>query len=129
VLVARIVLRRDDVRELEEQLALDLEVLEHGLDDQIAVARAVEGRRGGDPRARRLRTRRRHQLALDRLGQRGLDRAEALLELGGSQIHEPYLEPLGRDLLRDAGAHVAGADHGDSLDLPFGGHARLLLGH
>src|SRR6185295_11600948 len=66
--------------ERAEQLALEIEVLAHGLDDQIAVREFFERRRALEIRERLLHVGGRQLALVDAALEELLDRAEALVE-------------------------------------------------
>src|SRR5207245_4639332 len=112
---------RADPVELRKGLVLELLVLRHGLDDEVAPLEVLESRRAADARERGV-LRGGVELALRREPLEDLaEPAEAPLDQLGARLDEEDGEPrLGRDL-DDACAHETTADNADVLD----GHERL----
>ena len=108
---------------LGDDVGLDLAVLEHRFDDQVAIGqrRVVRGRRdeGEEFVARRAL----HAALHDAVRQRLVQRRLALLGRLLVAIDQHHLQAGGGADLRDAGAHEAGADDADLLEV-----RRRLLG-
>jgi hypothetical protein len=111
--------------QLAEDLALQVQVLDHRFHHQLHVAEAFPGRRAahGGPLAPGFF--RREQLALHGLGEEVVD----LLQPGGQggvvDLLHGHRAALERGQLGDAGPHRAGADDADLAD---GGARAALLG-
>src|SRR5690606_24320549 len=97
-----------------EQVLLDLEILEHRFDDDLAIAERFDAVDDLDAPQRRFGGVGGHPALLDLAPQHAVD--EVLRLLGGSRIGVEYLaahSALGRDL-NDAASHHAGADDADA---------------
>ncbi len=105
-----------------EDLALDLEALDHRLDHQVGVGERGEPGRRPDAGARGVALAG-GQLALgDQPLEALVDRRETLVESRRGDVDQRHREARLRGDLRDAVAHRAGADDAEAADL----HARLL---
>ena len=105
----------DDLVERGEQRLLDREVLDHRLDDEVAVRELVELRRAGDPAERGGLVVLGGLAALHRLVEGLLERADHLGDLVVAARAEDHVVPGLRADLDDAGRHGAGADDTDPL--------------
>ncbi|MCY1548687.1 hypothetical protein D9M68_848120 [compost metagenome] len=113
--------------QLAQQAALDLQVLDDGFDHQAGIAQGFDGVRrlqAGDDGGAGLGT----ELAF--FHQAAELTVNALDGLGGGAgavvIKPDRVAGLGRDL-GDAGAHGAGADHGNGCGCVQGGHGLSVL--
>ena len=102
--------------EVGENLALDVFLLGRRLDHEIAVAELVErlGRR--DARERRLAVLLGDQLARDLPRQVAVDGGEPGIDAVGRDVVEQDVDAGERADMRDAVAHLTGADHADLAD-------------
>jgi hypothetical protein len=105
---------------LGEHVALDRQVLENGLDDQVGAGQGMEVEGEGHGLPSGLQPFRGEDLALQALLEDALDELAAPIEGRLAHVHHSHGEPLDGDLLGDAAAHGARSDHGE----PF--HAHLL---
>ncbi len=122
-------LRRDDVVELAEDVLLDLQRLDHGLDYEVGVREVLE--RGGErDLAQQLDLLDLgHLLPLDRPTGRVLEVLAPPLEGLVVLLHADHREAVAGEDLGDAGAHRAQADDADGAERALGiaggaGHAR-----
>ena len=111
-------------------LGLDLAVLEHGLDHEIAIGDGVVvgGRR--DARQRRIAILVRGAALLDEIVDHALRMGLALVGGGLVAIDQHHVDTGAGRHITDAGAHEAGADHGKLLHLGrrhAGGTPRALV--
>src|SRR5207248_971415 len=113
----------DDRVQLRPDLLLDVEVLDNGLDDEVAVGERLEVGRAAHARERRVALGRRELALLDLARVPLLDPREAL-------VHEALLDVAERDLearlrrdLRDAVPHLSRSEDADPPDL----HARAIF--
>ena len=106
--------------QLCEDALLEVEVLRHRLDDEVAVAQVTDLLREGEARGRRVELRLRHLAALDRTLQpeAAFDhRLPRLFDEVVVEVADDRLEAVRRERLRDAAAHHAAAHHADQLDV------------
>ena len=98
-----------------------------GLDDQIAIAELVERLRRRDALERRLTVFLGNQLARDLARQIAVDRGEPGIDAVARNIVEQHVHSGERRHVRDAVAHLAGADHADLANCR-GHFLRLVAG-
>ncbi len=106
----------DDAVELAEHLLLDVHVLEHGFDHQVAVRQRFELQRAAQQAHALL-----DVLGLELAALRGglvvlADHAEAAIERVLLRFDQRHRHADVREVHRDAAAHRAGADDADLLD-------------
>jgi hypothetical protein len=101
--------------ELGEQLALDREVLENGLDDQIAVGQVGVGGRTLDAPENLLGLALAEDPPLHALVQHLADRRQTSLDVLVLEVHQHHLEPGLGGLLRDPAPHRPGTHDPDPL--------------
>ena len=113
-------IRPSQAVQLAEHLALEVELLQHGLDHEVAVGEIRELGRQAQPGQRRVPLSLRQAAFLDTTGEIALDRrASPLTELGAHLVSDRLETSLNADL-RDSGAHRAEADHAHLADLHGG---------
>ena len=110
-----------------KDLALDLFLLARRLDHQIAVAELVERLRRRDALERGLTVFLGDQLALHLARQIAVDRGEPGIDAVAGNIVEQHVHSGERRHMRDAVAHLAGADHADLANCR-GHFLRLVAG-
>ena len=115
-------LRLQHRAEIVKDLALDLFLLDRGLDHQVAVGEPVHGLGGNDPVQRLLAGILGDDLLGDLARQIAVDGRHRRLQPVGGNVVEHHVEPGQRRHMRDAVAHLARADHADLLD-----HRRHLV--
>ena len=98
-------------------LGLYLSILEHGLDDQIAILQDVVVGGRGDARQDGVAIAFLGAALLDQIVDHGLRVALALVGAFLVAVDQHHLDAGARRDVADAGAHEAGADHGKLLDL------------
>ena len=117
--------RLADLVERGEHRALDVQLLDDGLDDEVDVAEVLQPRRAGDPGdggvALVLGEPAAHHALVQRLAQLGERRRH--LRLAAPAHH--HVQARFREHLDDARRHPTGADHADALDVPH----RDVVGH
>ena len=109
--------RRDDPLELAEELALDTEILERGLDHELARARSASSVDERQPPERRVLVLLRQPPLLDAAREVVVDPLTRPLAELGADLAADDLEPGLQADLCDPGAHGAEADHADASDL------------
>jgi hypothetical protein len=107
----------DDLLQLAEELPFDAEVLEGGLDHELARAEVGEVGHEREPSERRVLVVLRQAAFLDASREVMVDPLARLLSELGSDLAADYVEPGLQANLRDPGAHGAEADHADATDL------------
>ncbi len=113
VLEAKIALVADDRLNFRDHVGLYLAILEHRLDDQIAILqRGVVGRRR-DHRQQLIALGALHAALHDAIAERLVQAGLALVGGFLIAVDQHHLQARRRAHLRDAGAHEAGADHAD----------------
>ena len=96
-------------------LGLDLAVLEHGLDDEVAIPEGVVVGRRRDARHRGVAVLLRGAALLDEIVDHALRMGLALVGRGLVAVDQHDVDAGARRDEADAGAHEAGADHGELL--------------
>jgi hypothetical protein len=104
-----------DLVELRQHPALDVEVLDDGLDRVIGIRRGRDVGLERQPRQRGVRVRRRQALGLDGPRHRLLDPRPRLLQRGRRDVDERDVQTCGGDDLGDAVAHDPATHHDHSL--------------
>ena len=107
----------DDGVELAEDLALEVQVLGHGLDHQVTVGQVLQCRREVDVRVQGGLVLRGELAPADRAVGRVLQHAAAVLERPFAGLDRGDVEPVAREHLDDARAHRAEPDHADLAEL------------
>ena len=108
--------RRADLVEPAEQIALQGQVLGHGLDDELGRRRIGEPGGGGDPPHDRLDRRPLHQLMGDERVEAGADPLQGALEAVAGAAHQHHLLAGHGEELGNAMADDAIADHRQRLE-------------
>ena len=116
VLLARIAPCLTMPSSLREHVLLDVHVLEHGLDDQVAIRERLEVERAGQQAHALLDVFRLELAALRRRVVVLADHAEAAVERVLLDLDDRHRNADVGEVHRDAAAHRAGADHADLLD-------------
>jgi hypothetical protein len=117
--------------EAPEQPDLQLEPLGRSFDDQVGLIDACERAAGLQASQRLVHDLRRDLAVRLLLAQPCLELAFGLAGLRLCLVGQRHAQPGTRDDLRDACAHLSGANDGDSLDgngCRFGAHAARRLG-
>ncbi len=127
VLLARIVFGPQASASCREQPALQVEILRCGLDHQVAFGEVGEAVGAAGAAARRIGFGLAPPSLGDPLGRGPVQLLQARLEGGGDRVVEPGLVSAQRRDLGDPGAHRAGADDPDVLDLQLALEFRLAL--
>ena len=109
----------DDRLERAEDLALEVELLEHRLEDEVAAGVRLDPRARGDDRAEEARLALAEASLRDEAGQLAPDRLDRPLDPLGVDVgqHDGHLEAAEEER-RELGCHQAGADDADALDPP-----------
>ena len=109
-----------DLVELAEQFLLDRHVLEHGLDDQVAVGQRRQVQRGRQRGHALFHVVLRHAALGGGVLVVLADRRGAAVERGLLRFDHGHRDALVEEVHRDAAAHGAGADHAHLLHRPRG---------
>ncbi len=116
MLEARIAPWLGDLVELAENLLLDLHILEHRLDDQIAIGQRIEIQTGAEQPHACFDIRLRHAALLGGAFIVAADRAEAAIQRFPCRFHDRDRNSGVEKIHRNAAAHRAGADDADFPD-------------
>jgi hypothetical protein len=103
----------DGLLQRREQLLLDRELFQDGLDDECRVGELRDVRGGEQPATCGVALRGRHPPLLDEPVQASADRLRGLLGPAGNGVVETYGMACDQGHLRDSLAHGSGADDGD----------------
>ena len=107
---------RADLVEPAEQIALQRQILGHGLDDELGRRRIREPGGRGDPPHDRLDRRALQQLVGDEIIEAGADPLQGALEAVAGAAHQHHLLAGHREQLGNAMADNAIADHRERLE-------------
>ena len=102
---------RDDLVDPAEQLALEVQVLGHGLDDELAVGEVVEVRRERHPAVEGVVLLLRHLPAGQRATRGAGQHLLAVLDTLGVDLDGDHVDPVAGEHLHDARAHRPESDH------------------
>ncbi len=102
---------RDDRVDLAEQLLLEVEVLRHGLDDELAGGEVTEVAREGDPGVERVVLLLGHLAAGQRPTGAAAENGLAVLDGGGVDLDRDDVDPVAGEHLHDPRTHRPEPDH------------------